>query len=68
MKPEAVHRSPSIFLKNEQTLEKTSARRSSDEGCATIHSLKWGPLPPNDVGMLAQNVRGEKGRKERIRF
>ena len=28
---------------------KTSARITSDEGCATNHRLKWRPLPPNEL-------------------
>ena len=31
-------------------------------GCATSHRLKWGPLPPNDFGSIAQHVREKKGR------
>ena len=42
---------------------KTSARRPSGEGCATSNFLKSGPLPPNEVGKIAQHVREEKGRK-----
>ena len=37
-----------------------SARRPSDEDRATCHRLKWVPLPPNDVGRIAQYVRKEK--------
>ena len=35
------------------------------DGCATSHRLKWGLLPPNAVGRIAQNVRKGEGRKER---
>jgi hypothetical protein len=38
-------------------------RRLSVEGCAFIHRLKWSPLPPNNVCMIAQNVVEEDGRK-----
>ena len=27
------------------------------EGCMTSHRLKWGPLPSNEVGVIAQYVR-----------
>ena len=39
---------------------KTSARRPSIEGY-TIHRLKWGPLPPNEVGKITKHVREEEG-------
>ena len=29
------------------------------------HFLKWGPLPPNEVGRIAQHVKEEEGRRER---
>ena len=41
----------------------------SDEGCATSNHLKWGPLPPNYVGRIAQHVRkgdGRKGGRDRL--
>ena len=42
MIPGAVHISPVTFT---LWLRKTSARRSSDEDCATNHRLKWDPMP-----------------------
>ena len=43
---------------------KTSATRPSDEGSVTTsHRLKWGPLPPNEIGRIAQHLK--KG-EERI--
>ena len=45
-------------------LRKTSARRPSDVGCATSHCLKWGHVPPKEVGRIAQHVAEEAGRKE----
>ena len=39
------------------------------EGCVTSHRFDWGPLPPNDVGRFAQQIReielrnGGKGRR-----
>ena len=33
------------------------AKRPSNIGCATGHCLKWGPLPPNGSGKIAQKVR-----------
>ena len=62
MKPGDVHRSSGIYLKTEQ---ETSASKQSDEGCVTTLSLKWGPLPPNDVGMIVECVRVGEERKER---
>ena len=53
-----MYRSPGIFLPAEDL-----GRTSSHEGCATSHWLKWGPLPPNELGRIAQHVRkGEGGR------
>ena len=43
---------------------KFSARTLSDEDCATSY-LKWGPLPPNEFGTVAQHIRKGEGRKER---
>ena len=56
MKPGAVHRSY-----GRGKLRKTSARRSSDEVYVTSHFLKWGSLPPDEVGR-----REKEGKKERI--
>ena len=33
-----------------------SARILSNDSCVTIHSLKWGPSPPNDIINIAQHV------------
>ena len=56
-----VHRSPEFSLR----LRKTLARKPSDEGCATSHGLKWGPLLPNDIGRFIQNSKeGKEGKKE----
>ena len=45
-----------------------SARRPSDEGCATNHCLKWGHLFPNGVcrtqSTLRRKKEGKKGRME----
>ena len=45
-------------------LRKTSARRQSDEGCATSQGLKWGPLPPNYIGRTTQPFREGGGRRK----
>ena len=50
----------SAFTLRLRKMRKPSARRPSDEGCAINHRLKSGPLPPNDVGKIAQHVRGER--------
>ena len=60
MKPKAVHTS-GIYLTAKETPE-TSARRLSDDH-ATTHRLKWGALPPNKVGRIAQNITEGEGRK-----
>ena len=47
---------------------KSSARRSSDVGCATSDSLKWGPLLPNYIASITQQVReGEERGKDNVR-
>ena len=38
-------------------INSTSLSKLSDEGCAINQRLKWGPLHPNDVGMIAQPIR-----------
>ena len=43
---------------------KTSARRLSDEGCATSLRLKWGPLPSNEIFRIAEHVGKGKGKKK----
>ena len=45
---------------------KTSARRPSDSSYPTIHRLKWGSLPPNEVGRIAQHVSKGEGRKGQV--
>ena len=57
----AVHRSPGICLIAEENPRKISSRRQSDEG----YCFKWGFLPPNEFGRIAQHVRKGEGRKER---
>ena len=54
-----LHRSAGIYF----TAEENSGK-PSDEGCATSHRLKWGPLHPNEVDRIAQHVRKGEGRKE----
>ena len=45
---------------------KTSARRPSDEGCATSHRLKWSTIPPNEVCRSHSTSGWEKeGKKKR---
>ena len=58
----AVHRSPDNLTAEENP--GTSARRPSNEGFATIHRLKWGPLPPNRVSKITRHVSKEEGRKK----
>ena len=55
MIPKAVHRSPGIYL----TAEENTAKPQLEDR----HRLKWGPLPPNEVGRIAQPVRkGKEGK------
>ena len=49
----------------EEIHEKNLASRLSGERCATIHRLKWGPLPPNEVCRIAKHVWKGEGRKGR---
>ena len=63
MIPGTVHRSSEFILR----LWKSSSRRLSDQGPATIHRLKWGPLSPNDVGRIAQHVGKGEGAKDGVR-
>ena len=35
------------------------------KGLCDHHRLKWGSIPPNEVGRIAQHVRKGEGRKER---
>jgi hypothetical protein len=56
--PFLMHRSPI------SDLTKTSARRSSHEGCDNSH-LKWDPLTPNDLGMATQYVSEGEKKEER---
>ena len=34
------------------------------KGLCDQSSLNWGPLPPNEVGRIAQHVRKGEGRKQ----
>ena len=35
------------------------------KGCATSHTLKWGPLSAYDVGRIPEHVWNGEGRKNR---
>ena len=41
--------------------------RPSDEGCATSHRLKQGPLPPNEVARIVgyRNHEGKKNERKK---
>ena len=60
MIPGAVHRSSGIY----RTAEENFNQKTVDKGCVTSHRLKWGPLPLNEVGRIAQHARKRKRRKE----
>ena len=51
-----MYRSSGIYL----TVEENLSQETVDEGCATNHRFKWGPLPPNEVVWIAQHVRQER--------
>ena len=55
MIPRAMHRSAEYL-----------SYETIDEGDATSHCLKWGPLPPNEVvGSYSTPGRQEEGQNER---
>ena len=60
----AVHRSPGIYFTAEENPGKPQLGETVDEGSANSHILKWGPLPPNEVGRIAQHVKKGEGGKE----
>ena len=62
MIPGAVHRLPDIYLESSKTPVNLS-QETINEGCVNTHLLKWGALPSNKVGRIAQHVRKGKGRK-----
>ena len=62
-KSEAEHRSPDICLTAEGKARKTPAWGPL-ESCMTSPRLKWDPLTPNEVGMIAKLVLKKEGREE----
>ena len=48
-----LHKSPGIYLTAQENPRETSDN-PFDEGCRTSQSLKWGTLPPNDIGWFVQ--------------
>ena len=62
MIPGTVHRSPGIYLPAEENPRKLHLG-TVHEGCTTSHHLKWGSLPPNEVGRITRYVRKGEGRK-----
>ena len=63
MIPGAVQNLLAVTLRLRKSPEKLS-KETVDEDSETIHRLKWGPLPPNEVGRIAQHVKKGKGRKK----
>jgi hypothetical protein len=57
----AVNRSPDIYLTTEKNLEKPQLREL-DEGCATGHCLKWGPLHLKEFCRITKDVRKGEGK------
>ena len=56
MIPGAVQRFYGTYLTAEKTPENLT-NDTLDEDYATSHHLKWGPLPLNEVGRIAEYVR-----------
>ena len=57
-----MYRSPGTYLKAEENSGRSQledSRRLSDS-----HRLKWCPMPPNEVGRIAQQVRKEGEKNE----
>ena len=52
VKPGAMNGSPGIYLIGDESPEKTSASRPSDEDSAISHRLKWSPLPPKPFNVV----------------
>ena len=63
MIPRAVHRSPGIYITAEKN-SKSSGRRRFYGGRTVSHRLKWGPLPQNEAGRIAQYVWKIGGKKQ----
>ena len=59
----AVLRPPGVYIIAEENPDKTSAMRPTIKD-VTNHLLKWGPLPPNEVGRVAQHTRKGEERKD----
>ena len=66
MVSEVVQRFSDIYLTAENCCGKPQLGDHFDQGCATSHRPKWDPLPPNDVGRTAQDVRKDE-RKEKTK-
>ena len=60
MKLQAIQKYSDIYL----MAENDHSWETSDEGHMTSQHLKWGPLPPNDVGKIAQYFRKGEGRND----
>ena len=62
MIPGAVFRSPGIYFTAEEN-PRNLRYETIEEGCVISHCrLKWVPIPPNEVGRIAQHVRNKEGR------
>ena len=59
--PGAVHRSLAFDLQLRKRLENLTYVTFD----ATSYRLKWGPLPPNEIGRIAQHVRRKKERTKK---
>ena len=45
-------------------IQENSSWETVEEGCGTSHRLKWGSLPLNVLGRIAQHVMKREGMKE----
>ena len=57
-----MHRSPGIYLRPEEYPGKPQLGDSQMKTMRLV--IKWDPLPPNETGGIAQNIRNVKGEKE----
>ena len=64
--PGAVYISIGIYLTVEKYSGKT--RQETDDGWTIYHRLKWGPMPPNYIGRIAQQGREEVRKKRKEEF
>ena len=62
MVPRVLLKSPGIYLTAEEDPGKPQLEHRLMKA---VRAVKWGPLPPNDVGRITQHARRGDGWKER---